>query len=146
MRVTFTDHIRTLSGKCRCTKDVFSSWKEDSVCFLRKYTKPFMSNQAHLAGIKFSKAVDIFPLISVGFRQDLSRYADAYNKQLLPEKKLPLSGYNVFIMALCNTVVDVGDLDSIADVTTAHGATINSWITAGLLVNVKAVFGGASIN
>jgi len=145
MRVTFTDHIKTLSGKCHCTKDVFSSWHDDKICFLRRFTKPFISEHNHTVAQKFVKVVDLYPGITAGFKNDLNRYADAYNKQLLSDKKLPISGYNVFVMALCNNIVDVSNLDSLTDVATIYGVTINSWITAGLLENVKATFSGASI-
>jgi len=145
MRVTFTDHIKTLSGKCHCTKDIFSSWHNDKICFLRRFTRPYITENNRLVGLKLAKAAELYHTISMGFKQDLERYADAYNKQLLSEKKLPISHYNVFIMALCNQMIDISDLDNISGITTLHGTTVSDWISAGLLENVKAVFTEASV-
>jgi len=145
MRVTFNDHIKTLSGKCHCGKDVFSARKDDSICYKRQYKRPTITAHNTLAGAKFAKVVSLWDSVPTGFKEALQVYANAYNNQLLPEKKLPLSSFNVFIKALCNSTVTLSSLDDLSDIATLHGATVSEWMSNNLLQRVKGTMSIAEI-
>jgi len=147
MKARFVYPIDTLSGKVRETgRHLFRLSKDNLRSYLCSWTMPTITQHNHDMGLKFNKVVALYALVSTGFKQALDQYANAYNNQHKAKGKDNISGYNVFIMALMNNIVDVGDLNSLSDVVTAHGATLSSWVAAGLLRPVDRAVSTASIN
>jgi len=145
MRVTFYDHIKTLSGKCHDGRDVFAARKNDSLCYKRQFKYPNITEHNTLAGAKFAKVVSLWESVPAPFKQALQTYANAYNSQLLPEKKLPISGFNVFVKALCKSIVSLSTLDSLTDVAALYGNTITDWIGSDLLKEVRGTMSTAQV-
>jgi len=146
MFTTFNDHIKTLSGKCPDGKHVFAAIRDGELCVKRVYTKPIITSHNIATGAKFSAVTALYPQTGPQFKYALNLYAKAYNRQYQPLNKGYIYGYNVFIMALMNSQVDIADLDSIASVVSCYGSTIQNWITAGLLKPVKYAISNANIS
>jgi len=143
MKVTFDDHIRTLSGKSHDGLYVFCSYKNDTICVRRKYVRPRITAHNRVYGSKFAKIGLLWRNVPESFKQSLRVYAQMYNRQLLPEKKLPLNMYNIFIKALCKGIVSLDMLDNIENVIAMYGSTVAEWIQNGLLDRVKGSVGSS---
>jgi len=137
MRVTFEWPIKTLSGKSPDGTVVFQSYNNDNVCIMRKYVRPRITDHNREYGTKFKKIALLYRTMPEDFKDSLRVYAQAYNRQLLPEKKLPLNFYNILIKALCKKAVSLSDLDSMENIVEKFGGTIEEWIENGLLDKVK---------
>ena len=139
MRVTFHKNIKTMSGRCKDGKMVFNAVKNQTICIARRFVTPRMTVHNESAGRKLKAAALIWRLVHANFKSDCEVYANAYNNQHLPENKLPLSGYNIFIKALCQHNLPFDDLN---DVSNAFGETLTDWISMGFLksVNTNYVF------
>ncbi|MCL2064376.1 MAG: hypothetical protein FWG98_08395 [Candidatus Cloacimonetes bacterium] len=133
MRVTFSRNIRTMSGKCNNGEMVFQSKKNNTVCIARNYVYPHLNANHTLSGNKMKAAASLWSEVPNGFKEDLKRYANAYNSQLLPRKKLRISAYNVFIMAIGWHNAPINTLDSVK---TLLGNTVSEWISIGALKKV----------
>jgi len=140
MIVDFTNdinHIRTLSGTNYEKTLIYSSIQNDTKCTVRPYVYPRITSHNHHVGAKMKKAAVLYHALPEGFKESLKKYAHFYNKQWLPQKKLPISAYNVFIMALCSHTVRLVYLFSMETIVSHFGGTIGEWISHGLLRKVK---------
>jgi len=137
MKVTFEWPIKTLSGKSHDGKYVYCEYKDSSVCIMRKYVKPRITDHNREYGSKFQKIARLYREMPEEFKDSLRAYAQAYNRYLLPEKKLPLNFYNILVKALCNKNVSLSDLDSLENIVTKFGSTIAEWIEYGLLDDIR---------
>jgi len=142
MIVTFEWPIKTQSGINPERTIVYRSCREDSVCIASVYVCPRITEHNHRQGSKLKQANILYKSINEGFKEDLRIYADAFRRQLCEEKKLPPHQYQIFIKALCNGAVKIGDLDSLGKFVGLFGNTIEAWIANGLLPKVKAKFVG----
>ena len=134
MRITFNKNIKTMSGKCNDGQMVFQSKKNDTVCIGRNYVYPLLTNQNTLSGNKLKAAAILWRNVTNSFKYDLQRYANAYNSQYHPRKKLRIGAYNVFIMAVCGLQNPIFDINVLSDML---GNTVANWISGGHLKNVK---------
>jgi len=143
MRVTQLEHhIRTQSGTDREEGWTYYSLKEDTVCIKGRYVKRRITGHNHVCGTKIRRTNELFKSVNGDFVNDLRLYAEAYNKQLLPEKKCYVNYYNVFVKALCNGKVSLRELESLGVFVRVYGNSLASWIGNGLLPEVKARFVG----
>jgi len=142
MIVTFEWPLKTLSGKDLQKGVVYQSCRDDTLCIMRRYVRPRITEHNHYTGAKFRGAILLYKAMNPEFLRDLKRYTDAFNNQLLPEKKLPLNQYNTFLKALLNKKVRLNDLDSFQGFADLFGNTIEAWIASGLLPKVRAKFAG----
>jgi len=143
MRVTNLEHhIRTQSGTDREEGWTYYSLKEDTVCIKGRYVERRITGHNHICGSKIRRTNELFKSVSGDFVKELRLYAEAYNKQLLPEKKCYVNYYNVFVKALCNGSVSLWELESLGVFVRVYGNDIESWIANGLLPKVKAKFEG----
>jgi len=139
MIVTFDDYlIKTQSGKDIENGIVYCSYKNDTICYTRKYVKPKTTAHNREYGAKLKKISLLYKTVPDTFKESLQIYAHAYNKQLLPARKGVVNAFNIFVKALCNHNVRLTDLDSLQSVVALIGGTVNSWIEKGLLQRVKA--------
>jgi len=139
MIVNFEDYfIKTMSGKDIAAGVVYCSYKNDTICYTRKYVKPKTTPHNREYGAKLKKISLLYKIVPDAFKESLRIYANAYNKQLLPAKKGVVNAFNVFVKALCNHNVSLSDLDSLESVVSLCGGTVNSWVEHGLLQMVKA--------
>jgi len=142
MKITLDWPLRTLSGKDLQKGVVYQSCRDDTLCIMRRYVRPRITEHNHYTGAKFKSAILLYKVINPEFMRDLIRYTDAFNNQLLPEKKLPLNQYNTFLKALLNKKVRLSDLDNFRGFAGIFGNTIEAWIANGLLPKVRAKFAG----
>jgi len=136
MRITFDKNIRTMSGKCKNGNMVFMSMKNDTICIGRTYVYPKLNDQHEAAGGKLKAATQIWKTLPSPFKNELIAYAKAYNSQVLSARKLPVSAFNVFIMAVCK---QEEKMNSIEEISVALGNTIAEWITKGHLKAVSVI-------
>jgi len=136
MIVVFDGHIKTLSGKNYDKTLVYCSCDNDTKCVVRRYVRPRITAHNHLIGAKLKNAGALYRNLPSAFIEALRVYARLYNEQLLPAKKLPLSGYNVFVKAVCKGKVRLSDLESMSRIVRLYGKTVESWIAHGLLDRV----------
>jgi len=137
MIVTFGDHIKTLSGKSPDNTVVYHSYKNDTVCVMKRYVKPRTTDHNRECGQRMKRVALLYKEVSQEFKESLKLYASLYNKQLLPQKKAPLNAFNIFVKALCKGIVHLKDLDNIESIVNLYGGCINNWISNGLLDKVK---------
>ena len=138
MRITFKNDILTKSGKCKMTGEtVFKSRKNDTICIQRRFTYPRLTEHHKQIGQKFKAAVEIWKVVSDPFKKDLPEYTRLYNMQHLPKKKYFVSGYNIFISALCK---HYAPFDDVSDVRNTYGARLSAWILTGVLPAVKTEY------
>jgi len=138
MIVTFDeDHVKTQSGKDIENGVVYCSYKNDTICYTRKYVKPKTTAHNREYGAKLKKISLLYKTIPDTFKDSLKVYAQAYNQQLLPAKKAPLNAFNIFVKALCCRKVSLKDLDSIENIVHLFGGCIDKWINNGLLEKIK---------
>jgi len=134
MKVTFYKNIKTLSGKDKPGNMVFQSAKNHSVCIVRNYIKPRLTENNHYMGIKMTAAASLWKSVSLRFISDLKVYANAYNNQHLAERNLPLYAYNIFIMGIMK---NHSPITSIPSLITDLGETLQEWIDNGFLKKVN---------
>jgi hypothetical protein len=139
MKVTFKDKIRTITGKDKDEDLVYVAANKKRVAFMRRYKYPKISEYQHSAGNKVKAVGHLWHLLSEDFKNDLRRYTDAYNNQLLDNEKAPLKAYNVWTKALCKHTKPFEDLQGVSK---TLGKTLNDWIEKGFLqrVNVNTEF------
>jgi len=142
MIVTFDWPIKTLAGINHDRTIVYRSCRNHSVCIASVYVCPRITEHNHRQGSKLTQANILYKSINATFKEELKRYADAFNNQLCLKEKLYVNYYNVFIKALCNGKVQIEDLSSVSRFVELHGNNIESWIANGLLPKVKAKFSG----
>ena len=130
MRVTFYKNIKTMSGTCRDGKMTFMSKKNDSICIVRRYVYPTITNQNNIMGANSLIIATLWKEVSESFKNDLQLYANAYNSQHLSENKLRVSSYNIFVkgMNFLDTVTNDSEI-----VSRDLGSTVNEWILTGAL-------------
>jgi len=145
MIVTFEWPIKTLSGKSPDGTVVYESRKNDTVCVMRRYVKPKITDHNRECGAKLKQAAALYKSVPAEFKESLRVYARAFNTQLLQPKKDYLCGYNIFIKALCRKKVELSTLDSLESVAGVYGTTITDWIAHGLLEKVKGKMPDCSI-
>jgi len=145
MKAKFVYPIDTLSGKVYTNEHLFRLSKDKLRSYLCKWSMPTITAHNHEMGIKFNKVVALFAAVPSGFKAALDQYAAAYNRQHKALGKDNISGYNVFIMALMNGIVDISNLDSLTDVATIYGTTLSAWVTAGLLRAVDGQLPSTSV-
>jgi len=131
-------YIKTISGKDTQSGVVYCSYKNDTICYTRKYVKPKTTAHNRLCGAKLQKISLLYKVVPDSFKECLRLYAHAYNKQLLPAKKAPVNAFNIFVKALCNHKVSLSDLDTIERIVSLYGGTISSWVEHSLLQEVDA--------
>ena len=134
MRATFYRNIKTLSGKDRPADMVFQSFKDDSICIVRRYKYPTLNAHHANIGKKLAEAVKLWKIVDSGFLSDVGIYTRAYNSQVLAHSSLKLSPLNIFLMGVLKNPQTFTNLDAIAD---TLGLTIGSWIAGGSLPNVQ---------
>jgi len=145
MKLILNDHIQIKMGKCHDGKHVYFSKAGSETAYMRRFTYPLITQHNHDFGTKSSKIHALWAGVSTPFKEALKVYANAYNKQLKAPTKANISAYNVWVMALGNSIVDVGDLDNLSSVTITHGTTISNWIAAGLLPSVRGSMSTATV-
>jgi len=146
MIVDLTEYcIQTRSGKDIEEGVVYCSYKNDTICYTRKYVKPKTTAHNRLYGAKLKKISLLYKAIPDTFKETLRIYANAYNQQLRPAKNGGVNGFNIFTKALCNGKVSLTDLDSLQSVVSSYGSTISSWVEQGLLQKVKAIIPNVDI-
>jgi hypothetical protein len=123
-----------MSGKDKPVKMVFTSTKNDTICIVRNYVYPTLTDQNTLGGARFKSAASLWPNVNPLFIKDCKTYANAYNSQVLSEKKLPISAYNVFFMGVCKVQ---SIFTSLGDISTTIGSNINEWMENGFLPKVN---------
>lgn len=133
MKVTFYKNIKTMSGKCPNGNMVFGSYKNHTVCIVRNFVYPTLTENNELAGLKMKAAAQMWKNLSLDFILDLKRYATAFNHQHLDDRTLPLTAYNIFIMGICKYQEPITDINMISSLL---GLDLNSWITNGYLKKV----------
>jgi len=138
MKLTFTDHIKTMTGKCHDGRHVFMSYRNGDLCYKKPYNGQTITANNIAFGAKFQKARALYGDIGPLFKEALKKYAAAYNKKHVPLNKGFVSGYNVYYMITCNKNVTMSDLNSLIAFTTEHGDTLSDLIAGGLLKPVKA--------
>jgi len=134
MRITFAKNIKTMSGKCKNGNMVFMSMKNDTICIGRNFTYPLITQHHKSTGSKLKAAASLWKLLPNPFKEDLEKYAKAFNLIHLHEKKLKVSPFNVFIMGVCKAD---RPLESISEITDELGSTLNNWIQNKYLKNVS---------
>jgi len=134
MRVTFRKNIKTMSGKCNDGQMVFMSMKNDTICIARNYVYPLLNENHRYKGTLMKAAAALWPSVSDGFKQDLQRYANAYNSRYLPKNKLRIGKYNAYIMALFTYGQPISNMSALVS---ALGNNLSTWITRGFLKNVE---------
>jgi len=137
--------IKTISGKDIENGIVYCSYKNDTICYTRKYVKPKTTAHNREYGAKLKKISLLYKAVPNTFKECLCIYANAYNQQLRPAKNGGVNGFNIFTKALCNGKVSITDLDSIESVVSSFGSTISSWEEHGLLQKVKAIIPNVDI-
>jgi len=142
MRVKLEHPLRTQSGTDFENGWTYYSLKEDTICIKGLYVDRRITEHNRVCGIKIRRSNELYRSIDEDFIKDLKRYADAYNKQLLPEKKCYVNFYNIFVKALCNGRVSLWELESMELFVSIYGNTLESWISNGLLPQVKGKFSG----
>jgi len=143
MRVTKMEHhILTQSGTDRELGWTYYSLKNDTVCIKGRYVKRRITGHNHVCGNKIRRANELFREVDISFHKDLKKYAEAYNRQLLPEKKCYLNHYNVFIKAICNGKVSLWEMESLSVFVGVYGNTVESWVSSGLLPKVRVSLEG----
>jgi len=144
MKVTFNDHIETKRGKCHDGKHVY--YTRNGIPFMRNHRKGATTANQIAFGQKMQKVVALYPTASAPFKTALNQYARAYSLQIQePAGKSHISGYNVWVKALCSSTVSMPALDSLNDIATLYGSTIPDWINNGLLPRVKGALPVASM-
>jgi len=113
MIVTFRDHIKTLSGKSPDGTVVYHSYRNNTVCVMKKYVKPRITDHNRECGQRMKRVALLYKEVSQEFKESLRLYASLYNKQLLPEKKALLHAYNVFLKAFCCFIAIPFDIELI---------------------------------
>ena len=139
MKVTFYNNIKTMSGYCKAGNMVFMSVKNDTLCYVRKYTYPTITTHNNNAGNKLKAAAKLWKNLPIDFVADLKRYTAAYNSQLLPIGKGKLSAYNIFVKAVCKLDTPMTSVSALSGII---GSTIEEWIDMDILnrVQVKTPF------
>jgi len=145
MIVTFPWPIKTKSGKNYERTLIYQSYDNDSVCVARLYAYPRLTAHNHEIGSKLSQANVLYKEMNRCFREELKIYAEAFDKQLCKEKKLPPHYYHIFIKALCKGFVKIEELESLEGFVGIYGNNIEAWIANGLLPEVKARFLGIAV-
>jgi len=145
MKLILNDHIQIKMGKCHDGKHVYFSKAGSDMAYMRRFTYPIVTQHNHDFGTRGTKIKALWQAVGAPFKEALRIYANAYNKQLKAKNKANISAYNVFVKALGNSIVETADLNSLPDVVTAHGATISSWITAGLLPDIRGMMSTATV-
>ena len=134
MRATFYRNIKTLSGKDIPGNMVFNSYKDDTICIVRRYVYPTLTDNNELAGAKVRAAAALWKLAHANFVRDLGVYARAYNSQILNSKSLYLSAYNVFMMGVLKHPAPI---TTIAQLKTQIGESVDDWISMYSLPKVN---------
>ena len=134
MRVYFEDGEKARSGLNRNSNMVYKARRNKTITIMRRHFIPRMTEQRLLAGQKFKAVVALWKHVGVEFKKELNEYAKLYVKQILPQGKVELSGYNIFIKALCKLDLD---LTSLATVTFDLGSTLDHWIGNNALPTLK---------
>jgi len=145
MKLILNDHIQIKMGKCHDGKHVYFSKAGSETAYMRKFTYPIITQHNHDFGTRGTKIHALWQGVSTPFKDALKLYANAYNKQIKQPGKANISAYNVFVKALGNSLVDSSNMDSLTDIATVYGTTINAWITSGLLPEVKNTMSTATV-
>jgi len=140
MKVILKHPVRSFAGISKDKTLVYRSFWDECVYVASVYVCPTITEHNHKQGSKLTRANILYKQINTAFIEDLKIYAIAYNKKHSKKKRLAPNFYNIFIKALCNSAVQISDLDSIEKFVSVFGNTIEDWIANGLLPKVKAVF------
>jgi hypothetical protein len=119
--------------------------KNGTICIVRNYVRPRITDHNVLVGNKLKAANRLFKQIHSDFLADLVAYKNAYNSQLLPENKLPISAQNIFIKAVCSHHEVIPTLSGPGSVSDILGGNISDWIASESLPSLKANFTNADI-
>ena len=133
-RVYFDKEIRAKSGRYKGSDIVFKAARNRTIGLTRTHVKKTRTTDHQLLkGSKLKAASALWHEISASFKADLERYAHAFNSQHLPEDKLYLSAFNIFIKAVCRYSTPIDDLSVLVMI---FGNSLNSWIDNGFLRRV----------
>jgi len=141
----FDDNVVVQSGKDIENGIVYCSFRNNTACYARRYVKPRTTEHNKLCGAKFKRANLLYKSIPEAFKESLWIYAHAYNRQIKPRDVANLSGFNIFVKALCRGLVALDDLDSISRFTSLYGRTVSDWMECGLLERVKGKMSDAEV-
>jgi len=147
-KITPLEPVKNITGtlKLRGKKFTFSTRFDGDAQYMRHHTVPSYATTAMLLQRqKYAAVTALYPAVPTGFKQALSQYAQMWNKQHRKSGHGGICGYNVFIMALCQTQVPLMALNDVNDVATLFGATVKEWIDNGLLARVDGVLSNAQI-
>jgi len=137
--------IKTISGKDIEKGIVYCSYKNDTICYTRKYVKPKTTAHNREYGAKLKKISLLYKAVPDTFKECLRIYAQAYNQQLRPPKNGGVNAFNIFTKSLCNSNVSLTDLDSLQSVASLYGSTISCWVEHGLLQKVRVIIPNVDI-
>ena len=132
----FTDNIRCQTGKDSLGEFVIKR-RPGGVHIKRRHFIPRRTETQEFATVKFKAAVDIYKEVSNAFKEDLKVYASLYNAQHRAGGQIHVSGYNIFIKALCKHYTT---FDDITDIRNTYGARLSLWISAGVIPAVRTEY------
>jgi len=147
-KITPLEPVKNITGtlKLRSKKFTFSTRFDGDAQYMRNYGVPSYATPGMIAQrTKYTAAIALYPLVRPEFKQALDQYAKMWNKQHRKSGHGGISGYNAFVMALTNSIVDPQNLTQLADITSCYGATVRSWITSGLLPDVEGTLSNAFV-
>ena len=135
MRVHYDNDITAKRGKCKRTgKFVYFARANGTLGFQRINSPQRITNHNILYGQKMKAAAMIWKDISDGFREYLKRYTELYNQTYKAYNQIKINGYTIFVGALMKFDTP---LDSVTELVSEFGATIEDWMTMGILKKVK---------
>ena len=133
-RLYFKDKITAMTGVCSDKEVIYISQKNGKIGSYRKYVRPMMTTNNSLTGAKLRAAAKNWLSVNPEFAEEMNRYARAYNQQILPIDKRNVSGYNLFVSAVCK---HAEPLDTLTELTDVLGNTINAFVSRKFLKKVS---------
>jgi hypothetical protein len=138
MKVYFYDGERARSGLNRNSGMIYTARRNKTMTLLRRHVKPSrVTDHQIAAGIKFKAAVELWKLVSDEFKEDLRVYASLYNNQHHEEGKTKVSGYNIFMKAVCKSSEPFIGLTNLE---MTLGSTLIEWIENDVIPRVNTTY------
>ena len=136
---SFKSIIQTYSGKDKTINKVFITPHNKEFSRIRKFVYPTLTSNNHLFGSKLKAAVRLWKMAHEEFKNDLTLYARHYNRIYQSEMKSNVSGFNIFIKAVCKHPTPILNLTGIEGLISILGPSISEWIAGGFLPPLRDV-------
>ena len=136
---SFKSIIQTYSGKDKTIKKVFITPHNKEFSRIRNFVYPRLTSHHHLQGAKLKAATRLWKMVHEDFKKDLALYAQHYNKIYQSDMKSNVSGYNIFIKAVCKLPAPITNLTGSGGLISTIGPSISEWIYGGFLPPIRGV-------